>query len=959
MNMLTNLYTKSLIMKTFKYFLLILWWHGFLLPNLFSQQAGRYEKKDKAEYLPQTVILKLKEEYRDVVIKGKATDNQLKSYFQQIHIDYIKKIFPNHQPPKQELNAYGQKLVDLSLIYKLKYNTLYPLKKVISQLKNTGFFEYVEPCYISGLFYVPNDPFADTSATGNFRQYALINTRAFQGWDVHKGDSLVVIGIVDTGTDIDHADLGSNIFYNLNDTIDGIDNDNDGFIDNYMGWDLGENDNNPTVNQIGHGAHVSGISSAATDNNLGIAGTGFKCRFLPVKIDDENGNLTMDYAGIVYAADHECDIINCSWGGKFGNGNFGQDVVNYATYNRDALVIAACGNDDDEGVFYPASYKNVLSVAATNAYDEKWVGDPHGSNYNIFVDISAPGHNIYSTIYSNSYAYSSGTSMAAPAAAGLAAIVKSHFPNYNALQVGEQLRATADNIDTIAANLPYKEKLGKGRANLFRALTENPPSIRLVNNDFMLSQAIYPGDTLEIIAPFINYLADAQNLQIKLTGGNDHITIIDSIFYKGIATNMEEFSNAQNPFRIYIHPGVPNNEELSLKLQYEANNYTDFEYFNLILNHSFVDIDTNRIAASVCADGRLVYHDEFSSLNHGFLYDDVENLLYCGGLMLGISSNQVSDNVYGNDGGYNQDFYILDGPTVFQAQADANFAVKSIFNDSLATFNKIGVEVIQNVYAWSNHPDDKYIIFEFQVVNQSGELLYPLYAGFFADWDVGSSSHNKAAFDAQNKMAYIFPVEGGIHTSVKLLNPSAYHHYAIDNNGTGGDINLYNSNYFSTYEKFLALTNDRNAAGLAEGGNDVSHVLTAAPLSIPAGDTAKVAFALMAGDNLFDIQNSAVKAQQKYYEWIKVKENTGKTPFSVKVFPNPSKGKIILMSNIPEKQKFQLKIVDVSGMIREEKTIFLENGNNLIFTHKFLPKGLYFLHLQNNETKHVKKLVIQ
>ncbi len=946
-------------MKTFNSFLLIILCYVILLPNSFTQQLIGEGNSNKAKFLPGTVILKLKEEYRGKGEKNKIVSDQLSNYFQQIHIDYIKKVFPNHHPPKQAFNTHGQKLVDLSLIYKLEYSSSYPVKKVISQLESTGLFEYAEPCYISEPFYIPNDPFADTSASGNFRQYALINTRAFQGWDIHKGDSLVVIGIVDTGTDIDHADLSSNIFYNLNDTIDGIDNDNDGFIDNYMGWDLGENDNDPTVNQSGHGAHVSGISSAATDNNLGIAGTGFKCRFLPVKIDDENGNLTMDYAGIVYAADHGCDIINCSWGGKFGNGNFGQDIVNYATYNRDALVIAACGNDDDEGVFFPASYKNVLSVAATNANDEKWVGDTHGSNYNIFVDICAPGQNIYSTIYNNSYGYSSGTSMAAPAAAGLAAIVKSYFPNYTALQLGEQLRATADNIDTIAANLPYKDKLGKGRVNLYRALTENVPSIRLVNNDFMLSQTFHPGDTVEVIAPFINYLADAQNLQIKLTGGNEHITILDSIFYKGLAANMEEFTNEQNPFYIYIHPGIPHNEEIALKLHYEANNYTDFEHFNIVLNTSFIDIDTNRVTASVCADGRLVYHDEFSSLNHGFLYDDVENLLYCGGLMLGISSNQVSDNVYGNDGDYNMDFYILDGPSVFQTQSDANIVVKSIFNDSLATFNKIGVEVVQKVYAWSNHPDDKYIIFEFQIINQSGELLYPLYPGFFADWDIGSSSHNRAAFDAQNRMAYIFPVDGGIHTGIKLLNPGSYHHYAIDNNGSGGDINIYNSNYFSTYEKFLALTNDRNSAGLADEGNDVSHVLTAAPVSIPAGDTAKVAFALMAGDNLFDIQNSATKAQQKYDQWINVKEIPGKTPFSIRIYPNPFKERIVLNTNIPKAQKFQLKIIDVNGIVHIEKIVLLKKGDNHILINKLLPKGIYFLHLCTDETKLVKKLVIQ
>ena len=140
--------------------------------------------------------------------------------------------------------------------------------------------------------YQPNDPSADSVT-----QYHLKNIQAYLGWAISKGDTNTVIGIVDTGTDWDHPDLQDNIKHNYADTIDGVDNDNDGYIDNYRGWDLGENDNDPSssVSSFGvhHGTGVSGIAAATTDNSKGVAGVGFKCKFLPVKIFNDNNQLTL------------------------------------------------------------------------------------------------------------------------------------------------------------------------------------------------------------------------------------------------------------------------------------------------------------------------------------------------------------------------------------------------------------------------------------------------------------------------------------------------------------------------------------------------------------------------------------------------------------------------------------------------------------------------------------------
>ena len=128
------------------------------------------------------------------------------------------------------------------------------------------------------------------------------------------------------------------------------------------------------------------------------------------------------------------------------------------------LVVAAAGNDGTNGFQSPAGYRNVLGVAATNSSDVK----ASFSNYGEIVDVSAPGTSIYSTIYNNSYTYLDGTSMASPFTAGLCGLVKSHFPDYTALQVGEQVRMTCTNIDAI--NPGYVGQLGRGRINASTAM---------------------------------------------------------------------------------------------------------------------------------------------------------------------------------------------------------------------------------------------------------------------------------------------------------------------------------------------------------------------------------------------------------------------------------------------------------------------------------------------------------
>src|SRR5690606_31262912 len=238
-----------------------------------------------------------------------------------------------------------------------------------------------------------------------------------------------------------------------------------------------DEDNDPT-DVHNHGTQVTGIAAARTDNKKGVAATGFNSKFMPIKVYTNVGTSFYDgYAAILYAAQKGCKVINLSWGSPGSHSRYSQDIINTVVLDMDVVIVAAAGNSNLNEEFFPASYENVLSVGNTlkdGSPDEK----SPGSTFSPYIDISAPGTNVYTTSGSG-YGASSATSLASPGVARAAALVRARFPQLNALQVIERLRVTADDIYQIPNNKQYKELLGKGRLNMYQALVDSTsPSVR-------------------------------------------------------------------------------------------------------------------------------------------------------------------------------------------------------------------------------------------------------------------------------------------------------------------------------------------------------------------------------------------------------------------------------------------------------------------------------------------------
>ena len=763
-------------------------------------------------------------------------------------------MFPNHFPPRvKEVN--GLPTVDLSLMYLVNCKENNDLEEIVKLLKQLEILEYATVDHIVYPLstYTPNDP-------NITNQWHLPLIKAFEAWAIEKGDTNVVIGITDTGIELTHPDLVGNIKYNYADPINGTDDDGDGYTDNFRGWDTGDNDNNPSFGSSNHGIPVAGLAGATTDNNNQIAGTGFKSKILPIKIMNSSGQLSGAYAGIVYAADHGCNIINASWGSANSFNQAHLDIINYATINKDALVVCAAGNSNAPDLFYPASYQWALSVGGTNSNDVKWISSTtEGSNYNYSVDITAPGLNVFSILNNGTTASGrKGTSISAPIVAGAAAILKSYDPNLTALQIAEQLKSTADNTDNIAGNENFKGLMGNGRLNMERMLTDfTKPGLQFyniktadLNNNFFTS-----GDTLRIWGNVANFLAETSpNAIIKISSNSAFIQILNNDINIGsLGTNLVR--DLQNtPFNAVILQNLPYNHKVGFLFEMIDGNYISRQYYELILNPDYTTYNNNNVSKTITATGKIGFNDGGNNTQGiGIKFKNGNNLLYQSGLIIGNANNKIS--------------FALDGNFTAEKSIEINNPGKESQLDAFAFYNDnnnnigLGVSVIEKNLSWNKNGVEGSVIKEYTIKNTTNTDLQNVYVSIFADWDIENYEANLANFDSINLLAYCYTTNG-IHAGIKLLKDTNFTHYAFQSNGQNSSINLYDG--FTKAEQFAAISagNARNSVNVA---TDVAQSMGAGPYNIPANQSIKVAFALIIGDNLTDLKNQAVKIDSAYY----------------------------------------------------------------------------------------------
>ncbi len=449
-------------------------------------------------------------------------------------VHLIERVYPflDHVEPTPKTR---RNLLALRRTYYVRYTADVLPKEIASDLASAPGVVYAEPVLINRMQagrrqrVDPNDPrFGD--------QPELRLLQLPEAWDVVKGEEgapRVVIAVVDGGGEWRHEDLRANVWTNPGEIPgNGIDDDNNGFIDDVHGVNFAnqdDRDNDPTglpetPGSALHGTASAGSASAVTDNGIGVAGAAWNAEIMHINTScgraESDGGICYGYEGILYAAANGADIINASWGGLEDTDDKVTSVdqtLDLAT-DMGALVVASASNDNinnDLFRYYPARNPRVLSVGATEKATRQRAGF---SNYGKLVNVFAPGVDILTTESDNGYVLVSGTSFSSPLTAGVAALVKTKFPEMTPDALREHIRLTSDNMD--AENPSLAGHLGRGFVNALAAVqTPSLPAVRLKRwswADRDGDRQIASGDAVTVTATVVNYLSDARQLTVEL-----------------------------------------------------------------------------------------------------------------------------------------------------------------------------------------------------------------------------------------------------------------------------------------------------------------------------------------------------------------------------------------------------------------------------------------------------------
>jgi len=544
-------------------------------------------KVDPKYYMSNTIHIKTKTEIFDSK-KGKLlSTSHLSNSLRQIGANSVNAPFSFITKSNKILSDKEQAIVR---ILEVTYTSGDDPFDVCADLMQNPDVEYATPVYIRYTHeFTPNDPEYSN-------QWALSIIEAAKAWDISKGSQDVLIAVIDTGTEIDHEDLNDAIWTNPDEIPNNnVDDDKNGKVDDVNGWDFVGNiswiqsangqfqeDNDPGNNVMLHGTNVAGCVSAKTNNNIGIASTGFGCSILPIKCTSEqfaDGGIIRNYEAIIYAANLGADIINCSWGGP-GFSPAEQDIIDLAL-SRGCLVIASSGNegiDLDNLPHYPASYKNVFTTGASNSNDDA----TNFSNFGHDVEVWAPGRQVLTTNADNGYTRVDGTSFATPIVSGLAGLIKAKNPDWTPKQIMHQIISTSDNV--FENDIHPRQKF-YGRVNAYRALTEsNLPGLEISDVKFGFSSYIDDYEPVVATIKIDNYLSVSENTIITLEQMDNFLSIDtdDKVIEVGTINSGENAEIKVGMQLLKSNPWYLGYAKISVKM--ESDGYVNYQLLRIPIN---------------------------------------------------------------------------------------------------------------------------------------------------------------------------------------------------------------------------------------------------------------------------------------------------------------------------------------------------------------------------------------
>lgn len=611
--------------------------------------------------------------------------------------------------------------------------------------KNNAEIEIAEPYYLQKIqAFIPNDPLISN------QEDALNLVRAFEAWEIEQGSPDIVIGISDNGIQQTHPDLKDNIATNTADPINGKDDDGNGYIDDYKGFNLdGWKDGElwwNTFTSDNHGTIVAGIAGAHFNNGIGVAGVGGKSRIFPIRI----GSIAIDskyvaygYESIIYAAVRKFKVLNCSWGKEDIFSTIQESIVQYAVAN-DVAIVASSGNlrpDQTKTTkFYPAGFKGVLGVGVSSRFDTEVGTSSLGSHCRIMAPASGNmSTNIDNGQNSPYYLPGDATSFSSPVVAGALAIARARFPQLDATQAIEYVR---QNVDNISDALFFYQNITPGRLNMYKMVTNNPMAIpgltieeiRYFDNTGAENARFNIGDTVYVELDLKNVLGVANNLNITLSIGYPEfpaLNILDSL-KTGISFLKNE-EKTIGKFKFVVTNGYDDKIVFRLDIR-DDNGYADFLLFDKIVVPQITTFENESIKFSMSDAGTFGFASGtvFNTRDgYGFIDKGYGNNLFVSGIFVTENDAQVVTSFPFN--GDNSKFFPL---KKFQNPANTNSMITA------SPFETTKAKVDQTVELPKKAPWVRIKIDLTDSLNLGSQYS----VGYEFDWDIGLESQYKTNY---------------------------------------------------------------------------------------------------------------------------------------------------------------------------------------------------------------------
>lgn len=856
-----------------------------------------------------------------------------------------------------------------------------------SKIRQIPGVAYAEPRVLMELFVTPNDPLYGQNGQNYFE-----GQRFPQAWDLTTSSRDIIISIVDSGVDYNHPDLRDNLWRNPEpgraaQMFPGIFNQVQNDTIGWNFWVSGPSSNavqngNPIGTAQSHGTHVAGIAAAISDNGVGIASSGFNSTYMAVRVggtEDQPRAIGFGYEGILYSAINGAHVINCSFGSDFRSG-FGEDVVNFAT-QLGSVVVGAAGNSNNDVSFYPAAFDNVLSVASVVTGSGV---KSSFSSFGYYVDVASTGTGILSTVFNGQYALNSGTSMAAPVVAGLAALVRHRYPDWSPERIIGQIRGTA-NPTIYAVNPNHTDKLGGGLADAFRAVTASVPYIRLTDVRFIEADGSKLGVNSQgfIEISYTNFGATTQSLSYEISHVNDTALLGQN---NGTISTVQTDAHGVLRIPVTITDGVLSGAVPRFRLRFRDSSlgYDDFRYIQY--ENLFVDThETGKLTVSATSNGAIGFNrtpDAVSGV--GFVpYREVngqllqlQNMLYESGIMIELNVDEklyMISNV--RETNYPdpifrplQLFEILDTPN---GQSGYARMVPDLQP------NMPGLELEMQTFAFSDPQLNQSLLVYYTIhnVDPSRLAFNDVYVGLFADWDIANYSNNQITYRAVDSLMVVRDPGSSAPLATVAHLGGISSAFAINNAYTGEVDSLNFGIYFSpgnaTFNGFPRQYKSWSLrAGLGkvqQFATDVSQVVASGPFTVRYQQKITIGFVFSFGNTEEELAAQVAAARQRNVISTTPNFNSPRVPVFIPDevaisgnYPNPFNPSTTILIDMERPGRAVLEVYDILG--RRLDTIFDGMLNNrryeIPFNASNLSSGVYIVVLRTDQGIRTRKVTL-